>query len=99
MKLLTNLKDLSKALYNDPYAVDTKKMARELIKALNDNLKNVYNFIDKLDDSGYLDGNFYEQAPETHDARDSFNLEQIGDVINLLDGLKIEVLDAEKADW
>lgn len=99
MKLLTNLEDLSKTLYNDPYAVDTKKMARELIKTLNDNLKNAYDFINKLDDSGYLDGNFYEQEPETHDARDSFNLEQIGDVINLLDGLNIEVIDAERADW
>lgn len=99
MKLLTNLKELSEALYQDPHAVDSAESARELITALNDNLKNAYDFIDKLDDSGYLDGNFYEQEPKTHNARDAFDLYQIGDVINLLDGLRIEALDAEKADY
>lgn len=99
MKLLTNLNELSEALYQDPHAVDSAESARELIKALNDNLKNAYDFINKLDDSGYLDGNFYEQEPETHDARDSFNLEQIGDVINLLDAVQLETLEAERSDW
>ena len=81
MKLLTKLEDLSKTLYNDPYAVDTKKMARELIKALNDNLKALY------------------QQLEDRDDFDGVDLYQVGDLINLLDGLKIEVIDAEKADW
>lgn len=81
MKLLTNLEDLSKTLYNDPYAVDTKKMARELIKALNDNLKALY------------------QQLEDRDDFDGVDLYQVGDLINLLDGLKIEVIDAERADW
>lgn len=81
MKLLTNLEDLSKTLYNDPYAVDTKKMARELIKALNDNLKALY------------------QQLEDRDDFDGVDVYQVGDVINLLDGLKIEVIDAERADW
>lgn len=81
MKLLTNLEDLSKTLYNDPHAVDTKKMARELIKALNDNLKALYQQIEDRDDF------------------DGVDLYQVGDLINLLDGLKIEVIDAERADW
>ena len=98
MKLLTNLNELSEALYQDPHAVDSAESARELIKALNDNLKKAYDFINKLDDSGYLDGNFYEQEPETHNARDAFDVYQIGDIINLLDGLRIEALGAEKAD-
>ena len=81
MKLLTKLEDFSKTLYNDPYAVDTKKMARELIKALNDNLKALY------------------QQLEDRDDFDGVDVYQVGDVINLLDGLKIEVIDAKKADW
>ena len=61
--------------------------------------KNEYDFINKLDDSGYLDGNFYEQEPETHNARDAFDVYQIGDIINLLDAVQLETLDAERAGW
>lgn len=97
MKLLTKLEDFSKILYDDPHAVDTKKMARELIKTLNDNLKNAYKLIDKLDEGGYFDDEINNRF--IYDLRATLDLYQVGDVINLLDGLKIEVLDSEKADW
>lgn len=81
MKLLTNLKELSEALYQDPHAVDSAESARELITALNDNLKALY------------------QQLEDRDDFDGVDVYQVGDVINLLDGLRIEALDAEKADY
>lgn len=40
----------------------------------------------------------YQQL-EDRDDFDGVDVYQIGDIINLLDGLKIEVIDAEKADW
>ena len=81
MKLLTNLNELSEALYQDPHAVDSAESARELITALNDNLKALY------------------QQLEDRDDFDGVDVYQVGDVINLLDGLQIEALDAEGADW
>lgn len=97
MKLLTKLDTLSNVLYQHAGAIDSEKMARELIKTLNDNLKNAYDFINKLDDSGLLDQDNHNLF-ELLDARDAFDVYQVGDVINLLDGLKIEVIDADKVD-
>lgn len=80
MKLLTNLKELSEALYQDPHAVDSAESARELITALNDNLKALYQ---QLEDRADFDG---------------VDVYQIGDVINLLDAVQLETLEAERSD-
>ena len=55
MKLLTNLKELSEALYQDPHAVDSAESARELITALNDNLKALYQQLEDRDDFDGVD--------------------------------------------
>lgn len=98
MKLLTRLEDLSNILYQDPCAIDSENMGREIVKTLSDNLKNLYNFIEKLDASGLLDAN-NANLFSLLDARDGFDLYQVGDAINLLNGVKLHALDAESADW
>ena len=97
MKLLTNLNELSEALYQDPHAVDSAESARELIKALNDNLKNAYKLIDKLDEGGYFDDEINNRF--IYDLRATLDLYQVGDVINLLDAVQLETLGADKPDW
>ena len=96
MKLLTKLDTLSNVLYQHAGAIDSEKMAREIITALNDNLKKAYKLIDKLDEGGYFDDEINNRF--ICELRATLDLYQVGDVINLLDGLKIEVIDADKVD-
>ena len=75
MKLLTNLNELSEALYQDPHAVDSAESARELITALNDNLKALYQQLEDRDD---FDGVDVYQVGDVINLLDAVQLETLG---------------------
>ena len=69
-----DLEQLSYNIYQDEFSLDTEEMANECLQSLNENLKKVYDFILHNE----------EQANEK-----GIDLYQIGDIINLLDTIKI----------
>lgn len=69
-----DLEQLSYNIYQDEFAIDTEEMANECLQSLNENLKKVYDFILHNE----------EQANEK-----DIDLYQVGDIINLLDTIKI----------
>ena len=88
-KLIVNdLKEFSDKIYQNNNCINDYKFANNIIKELKNNLINIYDFLDNIEDILDNDWEIISKVEE-YLQKTNCDIYMIGDVINLLDNIKI----------
>lgn len=85
--MIKSLEKLSNDIYDNDSCIDSEEMANGIIESMAEQLHYVYALIERLDEEEHLEN---INDIEVHKARNEIDLYQIGDIINLLNTIKIK---------
>ncbi len=89
------LSKLSMDIYQNDSCIKDEKMADEILESMIEQLEAITKFVETLDENDVVDA--YGDL-KINRLRDEVDLYQIGDVINLLDSMKVKALHKDEEE-